>query len=767
MLELKNIKKDYYVAGLASTALNKVNLTFKENEFVAILGASGSGKTTLLNLIGGLDHYTEGDLLVDGKSTKNFKDWEWDAYRNSTIGFVFQTYNLIPHLSVLDNVEMALRLSGVSAKERKSRAIKVLTDVGLIDHLYKRPNQLSGGQMQRVSIARALVNNPKVLLADEPTGALDTKTSTQIMELIKEISKDRLVIMVTHNSEIANAYSDRIITLVDGLVVEDTNPTPVQTLTKTSRLINKKTSMSFLTAIKTSFKNLLTKRGRTIITSFAGSIGIIGIALVLSISTGMTSYTNALQSDSLAGFPITIASQISTTRFNGPEFIVNETEGEFPSENTIITYDRTANTVTHKNILDQNFLTYLQDMDDVLYNSISYSRAMQLNIVGQNSNDEYIKISTATTSSFFSSSSDFAEVPDSSEFIASQYDLLMGAFPTTANDLVLIVDSYNRISINLLENLGINISETYVFEDFIGMEFKAVPNNTYYIENAGVFVGSSDYQALYQAPESVSLEIVGVLRVNKDASSEILPTGIGYTTHLTDALLENALVSEVVEAQRLSPTIDVLTGANFNMVATYDNAIKKLGGVTTPSSVQIYPVSFDSKDAIKKYLDLYNVGKTQELSIVYSDLAEQISSTISSLINTITIILAGFAGISLVVSSVMIGIITYVSVVERTKEIGIMRSLGARKKDISRIFNAEALLIGLTSGIIGVILAYVINIPLSLVINNLIGVANFSNLLIYHAFLLIVLSTVLTLVAGLVPSRIASKKDPVIALRTE
>ena len=767
MLELKNIKKDYYVAGLPSTALNKVNLTFKENEFVAILGASGSGKTTLLNLIGGLDHYTEGDLLVDGKSTKNFKDWEWDAYRNSTIGFVFQTYNLIPHLSVLDNVEMALRLSGISAKERKTRAIKVLTDVGLIDHLHKRPNQLSGGQMQRVSIARALVNNPKVLLADEPTGALDTKTSTQIMELIKEISKDRLVIMVTHNSEIANAYSDRIITLVDGLVVEDTNPTPVQTLAKTSRLINKKTSMSFLTAIKTSFKNLLTKRGRTIITSFAGSIGIIGIALVLSISTGMTSYTNALQSDSLAGFPITIASQISTTRFNGPDFIVNETEGEFPSENTIITYDQTANTVTHKNILDQNFLTYLQGMDDALYNSISYSRAMQLNIVGQNSNDEYIKISTATTSSFFSSSSDFAEVPDSSEFIASQYDLLMGAFPTTANDLVLIVDSYNRISINLLENLGINISETYVFEDFIGMEFKAVPNNTYYSENAGVFVGSSDYQALYQAPESVSLEIVGILRVNKDASSEILPTGIGYTTHLTDALLENALVSEVVEAQRLSPTIDVLTGANFNMVATYDNAIKKLGGVTTPSSVQIYPVSFDSKDAIKKYLDLYNVGKTQELSIVYSDLAEQISSTISSLINTITIILAGFAGISLVVSSVMIGIITYVSVVERTKEIGIMRSLGARKKDISRIFNAEALLIGLTSGIIGVILAYVINIPLSLVIDNLIGVANFSNLLIYHAFLLIVLSTVLTLIAGLVPSRIASKKDPVIALRTE
>jgi len=767
MLQLKNIKKDYFVAGKPTTALNNIFLTFKENEFVSILGASGSGKTTLLNLIGGLDHYTSGDLLVDGKSTKNFKDWEWDAYRNSTIGFVFQTYNLIPHLNILDNVEMALRLSGVSAKERKIRATKVLVDVGLKDHLHKRPNQLSGGQMQRVSIARALVNNPKVLLADEPTGALDSKTSKQIMELIQVISKDRLVIMVTHNAEIAHTYSDRIITLVDGLVVEDSNPAPEQKTDTTVKMVNKKTSMSFLTAIQTSFKNLLTKRGRTIITSLAGSIGIIGIALVLAISTGMTSYTNVLQSDSLAGFPITIASQVATTRFNGPDFMQDENEGEFPSGNTIYSYDRTASTVAHKNNINNEFLEYVEAMDPLLRNSISYTRAMELNVVTKDSQGSYIKVKTSSNVGFFSSSSDFSEIPNSPEFIASQYDKLIGNFPTAASEVALIVDSHNRLPVELLANIGVDINETYVFEDFMGMTFKAVTNNDFYVEQSSIYVASTDYETLYSSANNINLEIVGVLRVNKEASSELLSTGIGYTTALTDQLLNNALVSNVVQAQRLSPNVNVLTGNAFNAQVSYDSVIKKIGGLTTPTSVQIYPVSFVAKDAIKKYLDAYNVGKTQENTIIYSDLAEQISSTISSLINTITIILGGFAGISLVVSSVMIGIITYVSVVERTKEIGIMRSLGARKKDISRIFNAETLLIGFTSGIIGIALAYIINIPVSLVIDKLIGVPNFANLLIYHALLLVILSTILTLIAGLIPARIASKKDPVIALRTE
>lgn len=767
MLQLKNIKKDYFVAGKPTTALNNIFLTFKENEFVSILGASGSGKTTLLNLIGGLDHYTSGDLLVDGKSTKNFKDWEWDAYRNSTIGFVFQTYNLIPHLNILDNVEMALRLSGVSAKERKIRATKVLVDVGLKDHLHKRPNQLSGGQMQRVSIARALVNNPKVLLADEPTGALDSKTSKQIMELIQVISKDRLVIMVTHNAEIAHTYSDRIITLVDGLVVEDSNPAPEQKTDTTVKMVNKKTSMSFLTAIQTSFKNLLTKRGRTIITSLAGSIGIIGIALVLAISTGMTSYTNVLQSDSLAGFPITIASQVATTRFNGPDFMQDENEGEFPSGNTIYSYDRTASTVAHKNNINNEFLEYVEAMDPLLRNSISYTRAMELNVVTKDSQGSYIKVKTSSNVGFFSSSSDFSEIPNSPEFIASQYDKLIGNFPTAASEVALIVDSHNRLPVELLANIGVDINETYVFEDFMGMTFKAVTNNDFYVEQSSIYVASTDYETLYNKANNINLEIVGVLRVNKEASSELLSTGIGYTTALTDQLLNNALVSNVVQAQRLSPNVNVLTGNAFNAQVSYDSVIKKIGGLTTPTSVQIYPVSFVAKDAIKKYLDAYNVGKNQENTIIYSDLAEQISSTISSLINTITIILGGFAGISLVVSSVMIGIITYVSVVERTKEIGIMRSLGARKKDISRIFNAETLLIGFTSGIIGIALAYIINIPVSLVIDKLIGVPNFANLLIYHALILVILSTILTLIAGLIPARIASKKDPVIALRTE
>lgn len=767
MLELKNIKKNYMVAGVPSPALNGVSLTFGNSEFVSVLGASGSGKTTLLNIIGGLDKYSSGDLLIDGKSTKNYKDSDWDAYRNSTIGFVFQTYNLIPHLSVLDNVEMSLRLSGVSAKERKARATKVLIEVGLKDHLTKRPNQLSGGQMQRVSIARALVNNPKILLADEPTGALDSKTSIQIMELIKEISKDRLVIMVTHNSDIANQYSDRIIKLVDGLIVEDSRPYKGKETEKSGKLINKKTSMSYLTAIKTSFKNLLTKKGRTITTAFAGSIGIIGIALVLSISTGMTTYTNALQSDSLAGFPITISSQTSITVF-GRGNTTSVSEEEFISGDIIYPYDAAANTTSHKNIFSDDFLSYLSAMDQSYYNSISYSRAVALNIVSETSVGSYVKVPMSSGSgNIFASSSNFAEIPNSPEFIKTQYDVLSGSYPENSSQLALVIDSKNRISVNLLEDLGFNINDQYSFSDFIGKTFKAITNNTYYQKEGSLYVAKNDYQAMYQSSDSLSLEVVGILRVKESASSELLSTGIGYTTMLTDELLNNAKTSDIVLAQVGSPTINVMSGQAFNSQITYDGVMKTLGGITTPTAIQIYPVSFDSKDLIKDYLDKYNVGKEEVNSIIYTDLDETISSTISSLINTITIILAAFAGISLIVSSVMIGIITYVSVVERTKEIGIMRSLGARKKDISRIFNAETLLIGFSAGTIGVILASIINLPVNLIISSLIGIEGFAVLLPSYALLLVVLSTVLTLIAGLIPARIASRKDPVIALRTE
>ena len=769
MLQLVNIKKSYVVAGQPFPALNGIDLEFKNNEFVSILGQSGSGKTTMLNLIGGLDRYTSGDLLIDGKSTKNFKDQDWDAYRNATVGFVFQSYNLIGHLSVLDNVEMALRLSGVSAKERRDRATEVLEEVGLKDHIKKRPNQLSGGQMQRVAIARALVNNPKILLADEPTGALDSKTSHQIMQLIQKISKDRLVIMVTHNSEIAERFSDRIVKLVDGKVVEDSRPVQPQDINKTEKLINKKTSMSYLTAIKTSFKNLLTKKGRTILTSVAGSIGIVGIALVLSISSGMTTYTNNLQSDALAGFPITINAVVETDSFGPPAGTPfgDPIENEFPDGNILYAYDSEASQTIHINHITEDFMAYLSQMDPSYYNTISYTRAVSLNIVDQTNAGNYIRVTTQSTSGFFGSNRYFSELPDNSAFILSQYDLLSGTYPSNFQEIVLVVDSQNRLNLNFLNALGISVDETYTFDDFIGKSFKVVHNDDFYTLLGSTFVPSTDYEAMYQSEKSTAITITGILRVKEESSSELLNTGIGYTTALTDEILRLAKDSAIVQTQINQPTINVLSGQPFNVQLTYAQVMRQIGGDDSPTGVQIYPKSFDNKDQIKAYIDLYNVNKAEVDTIVYTDLAEQISSTISSLINTITIILAAFAGISLVVSSVMIGIITYVSVVERTKEIGIMRSLGARKKDISRIFNAETLLIGLTSGFFGVLVAQLLNIPINIIIENLIGVAGFSSLMITHALSLILLSTVLTLLAGLIPSGIAARKDPVVALRTE
>jgi putative ABC transport system permease protein len=769
LLQLVQIKKSYVVAGQPFPALNGIDLEFKNNEFVAILGQSGSGKTTMLNLIGGLDRYTSGDLLIDGKSTKAFKDQDWDAYRNATIGFVFQSYNLIGHLSVLDNVEMSLRLSGIGPKERKERATEVLVEVGLKDHIHKRPNQLSGGQMQRVAIARALVNNPKILLADEPTGALDSKTSVQIMQLIQKISKDRLVIMVTHNAEIAEQFSDRIVRLVDGKVVEDTRPVHPQDLNGSEKLINKKTSMSYLTAIKTSFKNLLTKKGRTILTSIAGSIGIVGIALVLSISNGMTAYTDNLQSDALAGFPITISSVVETDSFGPPPGTPfgDPIENEFPDGDTLYAYDSDASTSVHINTIDQTFIDYLEQMDESYYNSISYTRSIALNIVDQTDQGNYVKVTTQSTGGFFGSTNYFSELPDNEEFILSQYDVLAGSYPSTSQELVLVVDSQNRLDLNLLNALGISVDETYQFSDFIGKTFKVVQNNDYYTQIGSIFVPSTDYEAMYTSNQSLTLTITGILRVKEDASSELLDEGIGYTTMLTDQLLQIAKTSDIVVAQAASEDINVLTGQPFNAQLTFQQVMRIIGGDDSPTGVQIYPKSFEDKDLIKSYLDGFNVNKTEEESIIYTDLAEQISSTISSLINTITIILAAFAGISLVVSSVMIGIITYVSVVERTKEIGIMRSLGARKKDISRIFNAETLLIGLASGFFGVVVAQLLNFPINIIIENFIDVPNFSNLMLSHAVLLVVLSTILTLIAGLIPSGIAARRDPVIALRTE
>ena len=774
MLELKNIKKNYYVGDQVVKALNGINLKFRKNEFVSILGPSGCGKTTMLNIIGGLDRYSSGDLLIDNKSTKDFKDQNWDAYRNSTIGFVFQNYNLISHLTVLDNVEMALSLSGVGAKERKERARKVLVDVGLEDQITKKPNQLSGGQMQRVAIARALVNNPKILLADEPTGAIDSKTSKQIMEVIKEISKDRLVIMVTHNSKIAEKYSDRLIKLLDGEVLSDTDGVKEDTLAISETLTNKKTSMSYLQAIKTSFKNLFTKKGRTLITAIAGSIGIIGVALVLGISNGMTDYIGEVESDTLAGFPITISQLVVTDSF-GPGASaaaaeeLNGNDDGFPEGDGVYSYDPVAEKTIHFNILDEEFINYLENMPADYYTSISYTSSMSIRLVRENNNGTYDLIEQQLSGGDgpFGGETSFNQLPDNQEFVESQYDIISGSYPANQNEIVLIVDSDNQLSINMLEELGFLIEEEYTFDDFIGTEYKIIPNDVYFNQNGSIYVPSSDYSLMYNDEDSITVKIVGILRISEEATSEILSEGIWYTPELTENLQTNASESDVVMAQIASPLTNIFTGQSFNEQITYDYVMQILGEDTTPSGIQIYPETYETKDDIKAYIDSYNDGLVEDDQIVYTDLAEVISGTISSLINTITIVLIAFAGISLVVSSIMIGIITYVSVVERTKEIGIMRSLGARKKDISRIFNSETLLIGLTSGIMGVGIYYILQTPINSIISNLIDVDGFANLPLSYALGLMVLSSVLTLIAGLIPSSMAARKDPVTALRTE
>ena len=768
MLQLKNIKKDYYVAGKPVPALKGINLTFKEQEFVSILGPSGCGKTTMLNIIGGLDRYTSGDLLVDGKSTKGYKDQDWDAYRNATIGFVFQTYNLISHLSVLNNVEMALRLSGVSPKERKERSIKVLEDVGLKDHLNKRPNQLSGGQMQRVAIARALVNNPKILLADEPTGALDSKTSDQIMALIKEISKDRLVIMVTHNKDIAEAYSDRVVNLLDGLVVDDSNPSENIDYTKIKKLVNKKTSMSYWTAMITSFNNLLTKKGRTLITALAGSIGIIGIALVLAVSNGMTEYVNEVQSDSLAGFPLVIGPTYTDFAEAGQERLSEE--GFFPEDNDLDSYVPSEEYIDHTNIITDEFLAYLQNMDKELYNDISYSYAMPLNIATETSSlsDELLnELSNPLDSTY---NSYYSQFPNDQEFVDSQYDILAsiydGKMTENMTDISIVVDVKNRLEEDFINILGLDENVDYTMEDLLGLEFKLFPNDVYYIENEGVFTKVSDLSTIYNDEDAITLTVTSVIRVNEDATTDLLSTGIAYRPDLMAYMLEDAANSDIVQAQMANPTTSVQYGNPLDPEA-YELVMMSIGGSSKPAAISIYPVSFDAKDEILDYIDTYNDTVTDEYRILVYDLAGVISSSIGQLINTITIVLTAFAGISLVVSSIMIGIITYVSVVERTKEIGIMRSLGARKKDISRIFNAETILVGFSSGILGVVITLLLIIPINLILSNLLDVSGFANLATSAAISLVVLSTFLTLIAGLIPSRIAAQKDPVTALRTE
>lgn len=851
MLKLINIKKDYPMADTVVNALRGVSIEFRQQEFVAILGQSGCGKTTMLNIVGGLDRYTSGDLQINGKSTTKFNDSDWDTYRNNTIGFVFQNYNLIPHLTVLGNVEIALTLSGISAKERTQRAKEALNSVGLESQYKKRPNQLSGGQMQRVAIARALVNNPKVILADEPTGALDSTTSAQIMDILKEISKERLIIMVTHNQEIADTYASRIVRLTDGLIISDSNPYDSKLDEKEKGDYNKgirKTSMSFTTALNLSFQNLRSKKTRTIITSIAGSIGIVGIALVLAISAGMNSYVGSVQESTLSGFPISI--NASTTTYSSD---IRENMGQMqgstskpPLGDNVYPYDPTGGTplaTTHVNMIGDanqgNFYDYLFAMDKSLYTNITVNKTVPFNLVVNAVNkggvSGYRQLNTSsgglmdTIASQMGMSASIAwqMLPDNVEFLLSQYEIISGSYPTQSNEILLVLDNQNRISTTTLEQLGFSyqignqwenpsnsttIGKPITYEDFYDYEIKLIHNNEFFVPNGSNFIKimgaikQSDLQTsevygakvgfypvvtneqatnMYTSTNNTDIKISGVLRPRQDASNDSLSAGLAYLSSLRDEMLADSLASDIVAAKK----------ANADTLIYYSNgtttnlSIANLGGDASITGISIYTATFDERTKVKAYIDEWNAMQTDDIGydnklsqyennlngyyskvqkrIIYSDTSAMISASISKLIDTISIVLSAFAAISLVVSSIMIGIITYVSVVERTKEIGVLRAIGARKKDVGNVFNAETVIIGFFAGLIGVVAAYLISIPVNLIVGSLVGVYTLAALPITQALLLVTISVALTFVAGLFPSSIAAKKDPVVALRSE
>lgn len=792
MLKLTNITKDYQVGEQKVHALKGLNISFRKNEFVSVLGPSGCGKTTLMNIIGGLDRSTSGELFINGKSTKNYKDSDWDNYRNKRIGFIFQNYNLIPHLTVLGNVEIALTISGASLEERKRRAKEALSKVGLDKQLNQKPNQLSGGQMQRVAIARALVNNPEILLADEPTGALDTENSNQIMDLIKEIAKDRLVIMVTHNPELAEKYSTRVIKMLDGNVIKDSLPydseLEKQDNAKKSNLPKpkgkEKTAMSYLTALSLSWKNLITKKGRTILTAIAGSIGIIGIALILAISSGMNNYVNQLQRDTLASNPITITeSSINLTQaFNAMSN--NDVFENFPQAKEIYVEKAIdlSNLLTKNNITNE-YITYLQNnLDSTWYSDITYKTGLELNLFGQKVNQtNYSKLaeSSGTGGSGaglgnFSTSSIW-QMMLTSDFIQSQYDLLEGSFPTNKNQIVIIVSETNQISEATLIALGLkevgDEVETYAFSDIIGKTYKLVNNDLLYEKSGNHFVEKSPLDIDYSQAET--LEVVGVIRINETVDSGVLSPGIGYLKSLYTDFQTRNLNSEIIEFMNDNPTLNPFTGIAYENTLTETKEAQKeadyrsLGGELIANEISIYPTSFEAKESIKTILNDYNIGRPSDDMVTYTDMSELLGDTLTSVVNTISYVLIAFTAISLLVSSIMIAIITYVSVLERTKEIGVLRSIGARKKDITRVFNSETIIIGLIAGLVGVGFAYLLSIPINIIVHSLVGVNNIASLNPLAALALIGISVLLTLVSGLIPARKAAKQDPVTALRTE
>ena len=897
MLKLTDIVKSYSSGSTKVEALKGINIEFRENEFVSILGPSGCGKTTMLNIIGGLDRYDNGDLSINGRSTKLFWDGDWDAYRNHSIGFVFQNYNLIPHQTVLSNVELALTLSGVSKSERRRRATEVLQKVGLGDQLRKKPNQMSGGQMQRVAIARALVNNPEILLADEPTGALDSETSVQIMELLKEISGEKLVIMVTHNPELAEKYSSRIIRLLDGKIIDDSNPYHPSEFTATAadtsdkkksrkKEKTRKTSMSMLTALSLSLNNLMTKKGRTLLTSFAGSIGIIGIALILSLSNGFQLYIDKAQEDTLSSYPLSIqkesmdlASMITTLQDASSDETDHDLDKVYSANvmselmNTMVTEIKTNNLSDFKKYIEED--ENGKKMADYT-SAIQYSYDVPINVYKSDTSDGVVQVNPSTVMEkmgmnqgsgmmMFSNSSNFwDELIGNQTLIESQYDLLAGQWPSKFNEVVIVVTKKNEISDVELYSLGLKDqseleenmkkamegepftieSVSFTYDELLQLKFKLLLASDLYTHDAATDTWrdiSEDEILMKKAiAGGVDLKVVGIVRPNEDAASSSINGVVGYTHELVEYIINATGDSEIVKAQKKDPKTDIFTGLPFEtdeddksadaqpdfasmtpeeiaayqqqaaeeqaqieefiatlpeetqsylatlpqeerlaMVkgyleqaqpkTTYEENLTKLGvaDLNDPSSIQLYPVDFESKESIESLISDYNEGKPEEEQISYTDLVGIMMRSISTIINMISYVLIAFVSISLVVSSIMIGIITYISVLERTKEIGILRSIGASKQDISRVFNAETLLIGLVSGALGIGITLLLNIPINAIIQALSGISNVSRLPVGGAVILVIISMTLTLIAGLIPSGMAANKDPVVALRTE
>lgn len=804
MLEIKNVTKVYKTGDFVQKALDKVSINFRNNEFVSILGPSGSGKTTLLNIIGGLDKYTDGDLKINNISTKKYKDKDWDAYRNHKIGFIFQSYNLITHQTILSNVELALTLSGVSKSKRKKLAIDALEKVGLKEHINKLPNQLSGGQMQRVAIARALINNPSIILADEPTGALDTKTSKQIMNLLSEIAKDRLVIMVTHNPELANEYSTRIVSLRDGKIIDDTNPYDGEDEVETDSAI-KRTSMSFFTALSLSFNNLLTKKGRTLLTAFAGSIGIIGISLILSLSNGVQNYIDRVQADTLTSYPLSIEresvdfSNMLTIMAENSEKTEHENDAIYSNDIMVDMISSVSTEVRMNNLVD--FKKYLEKNKSEISeyaNDIKYSYNLDLQIYSSDTSkitkvnpSNVMSIATAGMPSANSNVNVFSELSDNKKLIKSQYDIVKGKLPEKYDEIVLIIDENNEISDYTLYSLGMKEQEELMkmmetiykgekveaskqtviqYDDILNKEFKLVLNSAIYKKENNIWVDMSKDEPFMKdvLNKALTLKIVGIIKPNEDTTIETAG-GVGYTSELTEYVINNINESQIVKEQKLNENINIFTNETFKVGESLDNNYKNLGVVDldNPSVINIYPSSFASKDNIKNMIDEYNENKDDNDIIEYTDYVGILMSSVTTIVDIISYVLISFVSISLIVSSIMIGIITYISVLERTKEIGILRAIGASKKDIRNVFNAETFIIGFIAGLIGVVVTVILNVPINKIIYTLSGINVGVSLPLVAAIILVIISLSLTMIAGLIPSGFAAKKDPVEALRTE